>query len=107
MPLKKTPKRAKIGDAQGGRPSKWKFHRQTKLIRVLVEFVDQLLELALYMDEHDGSLPNTSSNSSNRIFGWIPKIFDSNQIYVVEDGCYDDPEQPDVIWDDVDIVLNS
>ncbi|MGL5063777.1 MAG: hypothetical protein ACRC62_27640 [Microcoleus sp.] len=50
MPVKKTSKRAKTGNSRRGRPSNWKLHPKTKLIRVPVKFAKQLLSFARYLD---------------------------------------------------------
>jgi len=46
-----------IGGGLGGRSKKWTIS-QTKTIRVPVYLAERLLDLARYMDQHDGELPD-------------------------------------------------
>lgn len=100
MPAKKILKHAKTGGSRGGRPSSWKFHPKTKLIRVPVKFADRLLELARYMDVHGGDLP---PNDTINIVPRTPKIYDPliDDPYKPHVCDYAvDPDYSDVIWDD-------
>lgn len=44
---------SRLGSGGGGR---WK-HGRTKLVRLPVALLDEILEVARYMDEHEGMLP--------------------------------------------------
>ena len=39
-----------------GRPRRWK-HRPLKMVRLPVVFLDEILQVAQYMDQNDGRLP--------------------------------------------------
>ncbi|MEG4810318.1 hypothetical protein QUA82_21790 [Microcoleus sp. F8-D3] len=106
MLAKKKPGRTKTGRSSRGRPSKWKLYPKTKLIRVPVKFADRLLELALYMDEHDSDLRELDDFLYPKITlrGREPK---SRELLKFLDPCqprvpepWEEYVEPDVIWDD-------
>jgi hypothetical protein len=58
--MKKSKAKSKIGHggarAGAGRPRRWK-HGPLKMVRVPVAFVEEILQVAEYMDRNDGQLP--------------------------------------------------
>jgi hypothetical protein len=58
--MKKSKARSKTGHggtrAGAGRPRRWK-HRPLKMVRLPAVFVEEILEVAQYMDQNDGRLP--------------------------------------------------
>jgi len=58
--MKKSNAKSKIGHGGArtgaGRPRRWK-HRPLKMVRVPVAFVEEILEVAQYMDKNEGRLP--------------------------------------------------
>jgi hypothetical protein len=62
--MKKTKQKSKDGRG-GARPgagggARWK-HGRTKLVRLPVALLDEILEVARYMDENEGRLPSSAS----------------------------------------------
>jgi hypothetical protein len=58
--MKKSKAKSKSGHggarAGAGRPRRWK-HGPTKMVRLPVAFIDEILEVARYMDQNEGRLP--------------------------------------------------
>ena len=76
--MKKSKAKSKIGHggarAGAGRPQRWK-HRPTKMVRLPVAFLEEILEVARYMDQNEGRLPSfappviTSGHPSESLSG--------------------------------------
>jgi hypothetical protein len=54
-----------------GRPRRWK-HRPLKMVRVPVVFLEQILEVAQYMDQNEGRLPFSQASEDLIIISGHP-----------------------------------
>ncbi len=54
-----------------GRPRRWK-HRPLKMVRVPVVFLEEILEVAQYMDQNDGRLPFSKASEDLVIISGHP-----------------------------------
>ena len=79
--MKKSKAKSKSGHggarAGAGRPQRWK-HGPTKMVRVPVAFVNEILELARYMDQNEGRLP--SAVPPVITFGHSPESFSEEEL---------------------------
>jgi len=73
--MKKSKAKSKIGHGGArtgaGRPRRWK-HRPLKMVRVPVAFVEEILEVAQYMDQNDGRLPFSEASEDLVIISGHP-----------------------------------
>jgi hypothetical protein len=73
--MKKSKAKSKIGHGGArtgaGRPRRWK-HRPLKMVRVPVVFVEEILEIAQYMDQNEGRLPFSKASEDLIIISGHP-----------------------------------
>jgi hypothetical protein len=73
--MKKSKAKSKMGHggarAGAGRPRRWK-HKPLKMIRVPAVFVEEILEVAEYMDQNDGRLPFSKASEASVIISRHP-----------------------------------
>jgi hypothetical protein len=73
--MKKSKAKSKIGHGGAregaGRPRRWK-HRPLKMVRVPVVFVEEILEVAQYMDQNQGRLPFSEASKDLIIISGHP-----------------------------------
>ena len=73
--MKKSKAKSKTGHggarAGAGRPRRWK-HRPLKMVRLPVAFVEEILEVAQYMDQNDGRLPFSKASEDCVIISGHP-----------------------------------
>jgi hypothetical protein len=54
-----------------GRPRRWK-HRPLKMVRLPVAFVEEILEVAQYMDQNDGRIPFSEVSEASVLISGHP-----------------------------------
>lgn len=68
--MKKSKAKSKIGHGGArtgaGRPRRWK-HQPLKMVRLPVVFVEEILEVAQYMDQNEGRLPFSKASEDSLI----------------------------------------
>lgn len=74
------------GGARPGAGRRWRWkHQSVKMVRLPVAFLEKILEVADYMDQHDGQLPFaevpviTSGHSSESLSGEELKEFSARE----------------------------
>jgi hypothetical protein len=75
--MKKSKARSKMGHGGArtgaGRPRRWK-HRPLKMVRVPVVFLEEILEVAQYMDQNDGRVPCTEAYEASIVISGHPSV---------------------------------
>jgi hypothetical protein len=123
--MKKSKAKSKIGHggarAGAGRPRRWK-HGPLKMVRLPVAFVEEILEVAQYMDQNDGRLPFSEASEDLIIISGHPseslsgeelkelaakrkaqklakKVMAGDEELLVSDGTFKELyELPDSLW---------
>jgi hypothetical protein len=73
--MKKSKAKSKMGHGGAregaGRPRRWK-HRPLKMVRLPVAFLEEILEVAQYMDQNEGRLPFSEASEDLVIISGHP-----------------------------------
>jgi hypothetical protein len=125
--MKKSKAKSKIGHGGArtgaGRLRRWK-HRPLKMVRLPVAFVEEILEVAQYMDQNDGRLPFSEASEDLVIISGHPseslsgeelkelaakrktqklvtRVMAGDEEVLVSDGTFKELyELPDALWDE-------